>query len=852
MHVNNNVIHCISDKISVSTCVKADVNNNHQQIVNNRNVLSKSKKTYVNKRRHRRGKKNVKGTGERNIKIGFNNVNRIKGKEYEISNLLQKENIQIFGIAETFLQHDNSVNIQGYKWLGKNRVNKGGGGIGFLVSNDVMVVDDNVFESKSDSCERLWLKVCIGDKPLYIAVVYFPVEGTDISITEEMYTQLLSEILKIERDDHDDPHILVLGDFNARIGDIIPFGDPVRNSNGERLLDFRDASDLVIINCTRLCKGKITWMRNNLFSTIDYFLGSNNLVNSIHEMIVDEDREFHLGSDHNVLLLNLNSSFGKTNKKSSRGPTVWDITKDQDWTNYQNEIENQFIDWDANSFEDPNTLWNSWKTKILLAANQTIGTRECKGSNKQWWDSNIDKLIKERRAASKVHRNYMKNNNGGNEGQDELWNEYQDKRKQVKSAIQKKIMQMRIDRSVKIANNGGPSNKDFWKSLKGCNNKQHTITSIKLPNSNTTTTNRITMNQTILHYWKTLGQMNLNMNDEVISKQARDCVENLSNMYDKDQCNYTAGDNYLLDINISIDDIIDAINLCKNNKSPGIDTITNELLKNGGESLCNSILKLFNQLLIFESIPDEWNKGIIIPIYKKGSKNDLNNYRGITLNSCVSKVFNRLISKVISSFLDDNDILTEIQGGFRKDHRCEDHILTVKSITATRLAEGKNTYMAFLDFRKAFDTVWRDKLLLTAWNIGIRGRVWKILSNLYNNVQSKVKFGDIETDFFDVSDGVKQGCVLSPILFSIYINEFANILRENNIGVNVNKVNMGCLFWADDVVLLANDDFELQRMLDLAAKFSEVYRLKFNHEKSNVLIVEQAHEFIILMFGPFP
>ena len=108
-------------------------------------------------------------------------------------------------------------------------------------------------------------------------------------------------------------------------------------------------------------------------------------------------------------------------------------------------------------------------------------------------------------------------------------------------------------------------------------------------------------------------------------------------------------------------------------------------------------------------------------------------------------------------------------------------------------------------------------ILLTAWNIGIRGRIWKILCNLYNNVQSKVKFGDIETDFFNVSDGVKQGCVLSPVLFSIYINEFAKMLKECNVGVYIDKVNVGCLFWADDVVLLANDDFELQRMLDVAS-----------------------------------
>ena len=94
-------------------------------------------------------------------------------------------------------------------------------------------------------------------------------------------------------------------------------------------------------------------------------------------------------------------------------------------------------------------------------------------------------------------------------------------------------------------------------------------------------------------------------------------------------------------------------------------------------------------LLFLESSPIEWNKGIIVPIFKKGARNDLNNYRGITLTSCVSKKFNRLVCDRISKFIEENDVLTEVQGGFRKDHRCEDHIFTIKSIIATRSAEKK-------------------------------------------------------------------------------------------------------------------------------------------------------------------
>ena len=80
---------------------------------------------------------------------------------------------------------------------------------------------------------------------------------------------------------------------------------------------------------------------------------------------------------------------------------------------------------------------------------------------------------------------------------------------------------------------------------------------------------------------------------------------------------------------------------------------------------------------------------------------------------------------------------------------------------ACRQQEGKNTYIAFLDFRKVFDSVWRDGLMKAVWRSGIRGKVWRIIDRLYDNVKSKVRFGSVNTDIFYVEQGVKEGCVLS-------------------------------------------------------------------------------------------
>lgn len=822
-----------------------DCNNNVKHV----KCIKPASKT-CDKRRHRRGKKGNKQINKNcTVKIAFNNVNRLRPKLYELSKLLNDQEIHVFGVAESFLKDDEIVNIHGYRWIGKNRCNKGGGGIGCFVSNNVTVLDDNVFESISDEYERMWIKLCFDEgRPMYVAITYFPVEGTDVDVTDELYNQLLSEVIQLEHFHTDsDPDIVIMGDMNARIGREIPNGDPVLNSNGERLLNFRNDSNLSILNCSRMCIGKFTWFRGNLKSTIDYMLCSNNIVHHVKEFIVDEDRDFGLASDHNVLLLKLKLSFkNRKNNIDKCNKIIWDIKKDQDFTRYQNQLKCKFQNWDAKSFDDPNCLYNSWKDNVLEAAKEGLGVKQIKGKHNAWFDKDVDNAIKDRRRACQSHRQWANGNNGDNTAGDELWQTYQNKRIHAKNLIRQKITDMRVNRSIDIAKKGGTSSRDFWKFLRGSNvSRNNTDTHcIKAPNTSEIIFDRKVMNQTIMQYWSTLGKMNLSLHkDDANLELTKSKINNIRRNNVLDFNNFKTSDNGncvgLYDIDIDIDTVVEALSHAKNNKAPGADFITNELLKNGGDSLNNSILCMFKRLLFLERVPKEWNHSIIVPIFKKGDRKELDNYRGISLSSCVSKVFNRIVAQNVSKFLEDNNVLSEIQGGFRPSFSTTDHVFILKSIAACRLAEGKKTYMAFLDFRKAFDTVWRDGLMLAIWNTGIRGKIWKIIDSLYDNVKAQVRFGNLITNDFNVEEGVKQGCALSPVLFCIFINEFAKLLRDHNVGVRIHDVCMGGLFWADDVVLLANDEQELNKMLDLAAQFSRDWRLNFNHSKSNVLVVGQ-------------
>ena len=105
-------------------------------------------------------------------------------------------------------------------------------------------------------------------------------------------------------------------------------------------------------------------------------------------------------------------------------------------------------------------------------------------------------------------------------------------------------------------------------------------------------------------------------------------------------------------------------------------------------------------------------------------------------------------------------------------------------------------------------------------------------------MQCNVKLGDSKTDLFNIEEGLKQGCVLSPVLFCIYINELAKMYRNKNVGVSIFNVKISCLFCADDVVLISeNENDHLQNMLNIASDFSKKWKLDFNHSKSNVVVV---------------
>ena len=186
---------------------------------------------------------------------------------------------------------------------------------------------------------------------------------------------------------------------------------------------------------------------------------------------------------------------------------------------------------------------------------------------------------------------------------------------------------------------------------------------------------------------------------------------------------------------ITESEILTAVKNLKNNKSPGIDNILNEHLKNSILIMMPVYVKLFNIVFNYGIVPDSWSIGDILPIYKnKGSASLPENYRPITLLSCLGKLFTSIINNRLNKFAEHYNVINPSQAGFRKGFSTVDNIFIIQSLIEISKISKNKLFCAFIDFKQAFDMVWRNGLWSKLINSNINGKCFKLIRNMYNNI----------------------------------------------------------------------------------------------------------------------
>ena len=273
----------------------------------------------------------------------------------------------------------------------------------------------------------------------------------------------------------------------------------------------------------------------------------------------------------------------------------------------------------------------------------------------------------------------------------------------------------------------------------------------------------------------------------------------------------------------------------KGRKAVGIDNIPNELLKN--DIVMDLMLKLFRVCFEYQLVPEIWHKSMIHPIPKDvlGS-NDPLKYRGLALQSCIYKIFSSIITDRIVNFLEQENLLEETQNGFRKNRSCAHHIYVLTTFIRHKLNLNQSIFSGFVDFRKAFDVVDREMLYNRLATLGVTGNILGVVRQVYRETKNVIRLNDTLSPEFVSETDLQQGDNLSPTGFNMFINNLLYELCLTDLGVTLEgSEKLSVLTYADDIVLLAENEKDLQSLFNCLHQWGRKWRILVNINKTKVV-----------------
>ena len=652
-------------------------------------------------------------------------------------------------------------------------------------------------------------------------------------------------------------YVLLLGDFNARTGnneDVVTKEgskfinndcsetsyhpsprntfDNLTNSNGKTLLDLCKAFDLKILNgrCIGDSFGHETYHGKNGGSTVDYIITDQSFMRYVKYFIVDKSTFL---SDHSPICSWIQTTLPSTSQINDQmesldslqslpsqfiwGPNSKDLFKAAISSPVITDQINAFLLKDLEEIQSDKSVNMAVKmvesilnkaARMSLKLKQKKQKKKRRFCHKKWFDFECKTARKELRQLSN-QKHYNPSNSI-------IRKMYHKKLKDFKNLLKAKKRNFHSQKLKELEENSENSN--FWKVLNSANDE---ITEEIIP--------PIREQKWINHF------TSLHSKKETTPEQKY--LEN--NLFQMEKLSSPV--NNFLNCEITEKEIVSCSKMLKNKKAASSDKIRNEMIKNSIDIMRPVYLKLFNLILKSGFFPDSWCESSLTPIFKSGEQCDPNNYRGISVSSCLGKFFMVILNQRFLKYIQKENLLHNSQIGFLPLFRTSDHIFTIRCIIdryVTNTSCGR-IYACFIDFKKAFDSVWHEGLLIRLLQNNINGKFYELIKNLYSKSNCYIKLGSRRTRSFNYLRGVRQGCILSPLLFNLYLNELSflldNATRTDPI-ILPNGCKLSHLLYADDLVLLSKSREGLQNCINSVSDFCTKWQMTVNEKKSKVMI----------------
>ena len=287
------------------------------------------------------------------------------------------------------------------------------------------------------------------------------------------------------------------------------------------------------------------------------------------------------------------------------------------------------------------------------------------------------------------------------------------------------------------------------------------------------------------------------------------------------------------DIAVTVEELRSAIKDLDNGKACGLDGICAEHLKFASCRILALLSICITSLFIHGALPASLIDIVLVPVIKNksGSITSKDNYRPIALAGAMSKV----IEIIILNRIEDLLVTSPNQFGFKRKHGTDQCIYALKECIDSYRALNSSVFTCFLDASKAFDRVNHSVLFHKLVRRGLPMYIIRILMYWYVNQRVCVRWGSCFSDFFHVRNGVRQGGILSPLLFNVYNDDLSKALNSHKVGCSYSGITVNHLMYADDIVLLAPSLSGLQKLITECELYGTLHDIKFNAEKTALL-----------------